>query len=268
MGLVVPTLRSTRRAQTRLGQAILMSAALADFLTLIGVTVVALGFEHGVGWQLAKVPALLLIIALVLLALRQAAWWFPERFERLFSPHDPEELGIRASLALMFVFVGLSLALDVEPILGAFLAGTVFALVFPHRGSLERELSGFSYGFLIPVFFINVGVGFQLGALLEPGALARAGGLILAALAVKLLPSMLLLLQRIPFRETLAAGVLLSARLSLVIAVASLGVQIGILSAEVQASVILLAVLSATLAPTIFRLLAPQLPAPPTSADP
>ncbi|MCA9728010.1 MAG: cation:proton antiporter [Candidatus Eisenbacteria bacterium] len=268
MGLVVPTLRGSRRAQTRLGQAILMSAVLADFLTLLGVTVVALGFEHGVGWQLLKVPALFLIITIFLVALRQAAWWFPERFERLFSPHDPEELGIRASLAMMFIFVGLSLALDVEPILGAFLAGTVFALVFRHRGSLERELSGFSYGFLIPVFFINVGVSFQASALLEPGALKRAGALILAALAVKLIPSMLLLLQRIRFRQALAAGILLSARLSLVIAVASLGVRIGVLNAEVQASVILLAAVTATFAPTLFRLLVPPLPAPDTKTDP
>ncbi|MFQ5948541.1 MAG: cation:proton antiporter, partial [Acidimicrobiia bacterium] len=42
VGLVVPTLRSTRRTASRLGQTILVSAILADFLTLLGVTVFAL----------------------------------------------------------------------------------------------------------------------------------------------------------------------------------------------------------------------------------
>jgi len=262
MGLVVPTLRSTRRTQTSLGQAILISAAIADFLTMLGVTIFALGFEHGVGWQLLKVPALFAIIAGILLALKQAAWWFPEKFERLFSPHDPEEMGIRTSLALMFVFIGLSLALDVEPILGAFLAGTVFSLVFRHRGSLERELSGFSYGFLIPVFFINVGIGFKLDALLQPAALARAGALVGCAVLVKLLPALLLMFRRVPFRDSIAAGLLLSARLSLVIAVAALGVRLNLLDAGLEASVILLAVVTSTLAPTLFRKLAPPLPTP------
>lgn len=260
MGLVVPTLRATRRSRTSLGRAILISAAIADFLTMIGVTVFASAYEHGQGWQLLKVPALLAIMAVVLLALKRAAWWFPERFERLFSPNDPDEMGIRASLALMFVFVGLSLALDVEPILGAFLAGTVFAMVFPQRGSLERELSGFSFGFLIPVFFINVGIGFELRALAGTEAVLRAAALIGLAIAVKLVPAILLTLRRISFRDSMAAGILLSARLSLVIAVANVGLRLRLLDAELEASVILLAAVTATLSPTLFRKLAAPLP--------
>lgn len=263
MGLVVPTLRSTRRTHTPLGQSILISAALADFLTMIGVTLFALAYEHGVGWQLTKVPALFAIIAVILLTLRTAAYWYPEKFERLFRPDDPEEMGIRTSLALLFIFVGLSLALDVEPILGAFLAGTVFSLVFPHRGSLERELSGFSFGFLIPIFFIHVGVSFDVGALIQPQTLAEAGLIILAAFAVKLVPSLFLLLRGISLRETLSAGVLLSARLSLVIAVAALGLRLGLIRPELEAEIILLAAATTTFAPTIFRMLAPPLPLEP-----
>jgi Kef-type K+ transport system membrane component KefB len=39
VGLVVPTLRNTLRMSTRLGQFILIAALIADFLTLVGVTV-------------------------------------------------------------------------------------------------------------------------------------------------------------------------------------------------------------------------------------
>ena len=45
----------------------------------------------------------------------------------------------------MLAFVGLSIALDIEPILGAFLAGTVFAVVFRSRGVLEHQLNGFFF---------------------------------------------------------------------------------------------------------------------------
>ncbi|MEW5975470.1 MAG: cation:proton antiporter [Acidobacteriota bacterium] len=263
VGLVVPTLRNARLAATPFGQLVLISALLADFLTMLGVTTFALIHEHGFGWSLLGIPALLIVTAAILVILKRVAWWYPEWFDRLFSANDPQELGIRASLALMFIIVGLSYALEVEPILGAFLAGTVFALVFRHRGLLEQQLAGFSYGFLIPVFFINVGLSFDLKALLEPGVMLRALALLLAAVAVKLIPSLLLVVRSFTLREAVAAGVLLSARLSLVIAVAALGVRLGLLDQGLRASVIVLAMVTSTFAPTLFRLLAP---APPASA--
>lgn len=266
VGLVVPTLRNTRRTATRLGQFTLIAALIADFLTLVGVTVFALIHEHGLGWRVMNIPVLFMLVAILLIILKRVVWWRPEWFERLFSANDPSELGIRASLALMFVIVGLSYALDIEPILGAFLAGTVFALVFRHRGSLEQQLSGFSYGFLIPIFFINVGLSFELSELLEPGIMVLSLELIGAAIVVKLLPPFLIL-RRLPLREVLASGVLLSARLSLVIAVATLGVRIGLMESGLRSSVILLAVVTSTFAPTLFRFLAPPLPPPQKSGE-
>ena len=266
VGLVVPTLRNTLRMSTRLGQFILIAALIADFLTMVGVTVFDLIYEHGLGWRILTVPVLFLVTALILVILKRIVWWRPEWFERLFSSNDPSELGIRASLALMFVTVGLSYALEVQPILGAFLAGTVFAFIFRHRGSLEQQLSGFSYGFLIPVFFINVGLGFELNVLLEPGVLLLSLELLGAAVVVKLLPPFLVL-RRLPFREVLASGVLLSARLSLVIAVATIGLELGLMGADLHSSVILLAVVTSTFAPTLFRFLAPPLPAPSKASE-
>lgn len=259
VGLVVPTLRSTRRMATRLGQYILISALLADFLTLVLVAMLALIQRHGVTLDLLKMPALFLAIALVLRGLRLAVWWYPERFRRLFTSDDPEELGIRASLAMMLMFVGLSMSLDVEPILGAFLAGTVFALVFRSRGTLEHQLNGFSYGFLIPIFFINIGIGFEIDLFQNWGVLWSATALIGSAFMVKLLPVMVFLLRGLSLREVASAGVLLSARLSLIIAVASLGLELGFLTAEDRAIAILLAAVTSTVGPTVFRLLMPRL---------
>ena len=261
VGIVVPTLRGVRRSNSPLGQAILVSALFADLLTLIGVTIFALVHHHGVGPKLFNLPVLFLGIALSLVLLRRLAWWFPERFERLFTEHDPEEMGIRTCLALMFVFVGLSMMLDVEAIVGAFLAGAVFAMVFRHRGRLEQKMSGFAYGFFIPIFFIGVGMRFDLAAVMQPGVFTGAIALIGAAIAVKVLSAGVLFLRGHSPREVLAAGVLLSARLSLVIAVAELGRELGLLDAATESQVILLALVTSTLAPTIFRALQPPVTA-------
>jgi Kef-type K+ transport system membrane component KefB len=257
VGLVVPTLRGGGWTPTRLGQAILIAALLADFLTLIGATLFALVEEHGYGPELLNFPVLFLVIAVVLFGLRRLSWWFPEKFERLFDPRDPQELGIRMCLAFMFVFVGLASLLGIEAILGAFLAGTVFAMVFRHRGVLEQKLNGFSYGFLVPIFFIHVGTRFDLDALLEPGVVVAAVQLIVAAILIKVVAAVPLLLRGLTVRETLAAGVLLSTRLSLVIAVAELGARLGFLDRRLESEVILLAVVTSTLSPVLFRWIAP-----------
>jgi len=261
VGLVVPTLRSTRRMGTRLGQVILVSAILADFLTLLGVAGFALIEEHGFGLRLLAIPGFILAVSLGLLGMRRLVWWKPEWFNRMFDLDDPEEIGTRASLAIMLVFVGIAIAFGIEPILGAFIAGTGFALVFRNRGTLGQQLSGFSYGFLIPVFFIDVGINFDLDALTEPGAVTGVLILLAAAVGVKLIPSLLLVFRRHSLRESLAAGALLSARLSLIIAVAELGVRLGVIERVDEASIIVLAIATATLAPILFRTLLPPLPA-------
>lgn len=259
VGLVVPTLRSTRRMQTRLGQSILVSALLADFLTLLGVTVFALFEDRGGGAFLLAIPGFFAVAAAILLLLKWLVWWRPEWFDRLFEVDDPEEIGTRASLALMLVFVAVSIAFGIEKILGAFLAGTVFAMVFRNRTALARQLNGFSYGFLIPIFFINVGLHFDIDALREPGAITGMLVLVGVAVAVKMVPALVFMFRRLSLRESLAAGALLSARLSLIIAVAELGVRLDVIDRTLEASIIVLAAVTATLAPIVFRLLAPPL---------
>ncbi len=257
VGLVVPTLRTTRHASTRLGQAILVSALLADLLTLVGVTVFALVEEHGVGLSVLAIPAFFAVVTVTLMVIRRLVWWKPEWFERLFETDHPEELGTRASLTLMLVFVGASIAFGIETILGAFLAGTGFAMVFRNRGVLGQQLSGFSYGFLIPIFFINVGIHFDVEALQAPGAVGRMLTLIGVALLVKMGPALVLFLRRHTLREVLAAGALLSARLSLIIAVAEVGLRLELIDRPTEASIVVLAAVTSTLGPVLFRWLAP-----------
>ncbi|OFW67355.1 MAG: hypothetical protein A2Z12_06530 [Actinobacteria bacterium RBG_16_68_21] len=259
LGLVAPALRDTRRTTTRLGQMILITAVFAEVASIIGIAVLSVIAEVGLGFDLLSIPVLAAVILLVLVLLRRAAWWHPERFERLFRADDPAEMGTRASLAMLFVFVGLSALLDIEAILGAFLAGAVFTFVFRDRGSLEEQLNGFSYGFFIPVFFINVGVEFPLDELGDRRVLQQALALIIIAFVVKVAPSLLLVLRRFPLREALASGLLLAGQLSVIIALADLGLDLGLLSSGLRAGAIMLVAVSAIVSPVSFRLLAPPI---------
>lgn len=142
--------------------------------------------------------------------------------------HSTSQIQVRATFALMVAFIALSRWLGTEIILGAFLAGTVISLLTGREGStLHVKMEAIGYGFFIPVFFIVVGVRFDLPALLASSeALVLVPILLLGAYAVKSLPA-LVYRAYFSWRETLAAGMLLSARLSLIIAAASIALDLG-----------------------------------------
>jgi Kef-type K+ transport system membrane component KefB len=261
VGIIIPALRATGRAASRQGQMTIVIGILAEFLAATGIIVFSVWFTNGWGVEMLAVPLFALILLVSLWLMRTLAWWYPERAQRLFDGHDPDELGIRFSLALLFVFVGLSLALKMDPILGAFMAGAIFAFVFRNSGDLEERLSGFAYGFLIPIFFISVGVRFPLDALSDTSVLVAAISIIAVAIAAKILPAPLLMLRRLSLRDSLGSGVLLAGQLSVIIALAEVGVQIGIISEGLAAGAVLLVGVTALLSPLVFKLLSPPIEA-------
>lgn len=251
--LVLPSMRSAGITGQSIGQAILVAAVVADLVTLLIVAEITIWARDGWGIELIGGPALLVLVVLVLRVLKLVVWWHPQRASRVFEEDDPDEMGLRGALALLLVLVGVSAALGVEPILGAFLAGGVFALLFQPPTGLRRQLSGISWGFLIPVFFINVGLRFDVAALTDPDLLRRAGVIVVVALLVKFLPAMLYLFWGFSLRAASAAGFLLSARLSLVVAVATVGMELGLLTQQDRAIAVVIAAATSITCPVLFR---------------
>jgi Kef-type K+ transport system membrane component KefB len=256
VGLVVPTLRSDRVLSTPLGQDMLMAALIADFATLVAVSIAELWLRVGVDVQLLAFPLFVGLVLVAFALLRAGAWWWPERFARFFDRYDPEALGVRFAIAMVLAGAGLATALGIEPALGAFLAGTGVATVFRRRGELDHTLDGLAYGFLIPIFFIGVGISFSLDAIADPAALGFIGLLVVVAFAIKLLPALLVYGRRYGLRAATSAGMLLSARLSLIIVVARIGVELGVVTPDLEAMIIVLAAATATFAPIGYRLVA------------
>lgn len=264
LGVVVPVLKERGLQASRFGQYLLVASTLADFVTLVLLAVVIAMLSGGLTLDLLLVLVLLAIFGLLAragLLARRAAW-----FQRLL--HEISEaagqMRVRGAFAIMVAWVALSGALGVEVILGAFLAGALIRLLSgEHDSLLHEKLDAIGYGFFIPIFFIIVGVRLDLQAVLSSRqALLLLPLLQAIGLLVKLLPAGLL---RLVFnnRETLAGGFLLSARLSLIIAASAIALDIGAIGEDVNAGVVLIALVSVSLTPVVFNRLLPQAAAAP-----
>jgi len=267
VGMPLAILQETKRLHSPVGRHVLLTASIGEFISILGIT----GFEllaedaplsHR-AVRVAKVLLLFIFSAVVIRWARAAVWWRPEPFRRLTQHHDVAELGVRTGLLVMFAFVVIAAMLGVEAILGAFIAGALVAFVLREKHTLESKLAALGHGLFIPIFFIVVGVRFD-PRLLDLAAVRDALALVVVAAAVKIVPSLIFASRELDLRERLAAGALLSAPLTLVVAIGMIGRRLGAVDERQQAAFILLAMILSVGFPIAFRVL---LRTPPAQAD-
>jgi Kef-type K+ transport system membrane component KefB/Trk K+ transport system NAD-binding subunit len=259
LGIVVPVLKERGIAPTRYGQLMLVTALIADVVTLVLLSVSFGILQKGFALQLILILSLVLIFAVFL------------RMGIVFSKVPglkkvvqelstaTAQIRVRGAIALMVAWATLAHALGIEVILGAFLAGVIVSIIAgPEEAVLRDKLDALGFGFFIPIFFISVGSRFDLNVLIgSQEALILFPLLLVAAYVVKVLPA---LVYRLAFswREGLASGFLLSSRLSLIIAASALAFELGVISEGVNADIVLVAMVTCTLSPILFTRIAPH----------
>lgn len=255
--LLMAVLRELGRLGSPTGRRLVTLAALGEVVT---VGVIAL-FELLGGHEAASVGAAVRLILPVLgvvfvgVLLRAAAWWYPSFFTRLVASEDPQELGVRVGLGLMFIFVGLAILGGIEPVLGAFLAGLTLAYVLRDKGALEHKLGSMAYGFFVPVFFVSVGVRLELSGPQLLADLPFVLSLLAVMLAAKAVSGLYLLGSGVRARHALAGTLLLASPLTLVIAIADLAGRAEAITGRQETAVVAAGMVASLLFPTLARLL-------------
>lgn len=251
LGVVLPTLKEENLTSKTIGQTILIIAVIADLATMIllAVYVTFNSDEDGNMW-------LLLILFAVGVLLYFVAKWFSKVSFFKSMLKGSIQIDTRAIFALLIVLVGLSESVGAENILGAFLAGVLISLLSPNPDTIQK-LDSFGYGFLIPIFFVMVGVNLDIWSLLsDPTTLLLIPLLFIALVISKVVPVMILK-RWYDWKTVLGAGFLLTSTLSLVIAAAEIGKRIGVISEQKASTLILLAVITSIITPILFKKIFP-----------
>lgn len=252
LGVVVPTLKEAHIMKTVIGQIILLVAVIADLVTMILLAVFVSLHEGGKGntWLL-----------LILFAAGIALYFIGRRFKnRTFieaMSTGTVQIGTRAVFTLIIVLVALSETVGAENILGAFLAGVLVSLLSPNQ-ELVHKLDSFGYGFLIPIFFVMVGVNLDLWSLFSDKKLLLLIPLLLIGLLLSKLVPVYLLQLWYDRKTVIASGFLLTSTLSLVIAAATIGERMKIITPQMGGTLILVAVLTSIFTPIVFKKLFPK----------
>lgn len=257
IGLLFPVLKETGLLEKDTGQMLLIVGSIGEVVSLLGLTVFILYYRSGFSWEalqhLGEIGAFIVLAYVIYKLFRLVVWWFPGLVRPFLQGGDPTESGIRANFVNMFVFVALAALLNMELIIGAFLGGMAFALIFKRRAEIQHRIGSFAYGFLIPVFFIEVGLRFDIKDFINLQVLAMALVIAFIIFAVRILAVPVLLFSNLTLMEIILVPISTSFSLTLLAAIATFGLEQRIIPRDQAASILLAALLTAFIYPALLK---------------
>ena len=258
---------------TPVGSIAIASAAVADvsaWCLLAVVVAVARGGEAGDRLFIMAVPACAYVMGMLLIVRPALRVWQRRRQRRheeaLASGRESARQGRAAAGgeaigASVLLALGSALAtemLGVHALFGAFLAGAIV----PREDGLAHDLAGRLEGMvatvLLPLFFASTGLRTQIGLL--HGSLWLAAGVIVAAAMVGKIGGAAgaARFTGMPWRESLAVGVLMNTRGLMELVILTVGLEIGVLSPPLFAMMVLMALATTIMTAPLLALLTPR----------
>ena len=260
VGIVLPVLKGRGEIKNRYGQMILVAAAVADIFSIILFTFTAFIIKNGFQAELLYILGLFTILIVFYLLgskLKNVAFIKKHAFQ---LSHSSSQIGVRGTILLIMIFVVIAQFIGEEAVLlGSFLIGLVLSTMLHHeRSVMLLKLDGMGFGFFIPIFFIMVGIEFDPLALMEfdQSLIWFLVLLLISLFAVKFFPS-LLWRQLFGIKKAMAGGFLMSSRLSLIIAASAIGLEMGVITPGLNASFIIMAMITCFVSPVLFNWMSP-----------
>jgi Kef-type K+ transport system membrane component KefB len=276
LGVIIPVLADVGELNTKFGQLVLAAASIADFGAVILLSLFFSG-ESGPGSTAVLLSVFVGLLLVTYFVVRTAERSKRVEEDLLRLQDSSAQIRVRAAMVLMVAFVALAEGLGLEVILGSFAAGALLALLDQDRRvthpNFRTKLESIGFGFFIPIFFVTVGIRFDLQALLDdPSNLAMVPIFLAAMLAVRGLPA-LIYRGFLGGRRATVAGVLQATSLPFIVAATAIGMELGAVgSAEASALIAagLLSVLIFPLAGLVLlrRAMTAEGKAPPVPAEP
>jgi Kef-type K+ transport system membrane component KefB len=150
------TLMELKVLRSRVGLGLLGAAVFDDILVILFLSAF-LALETGTGGWGAVVWIFIRMLIFLGLSVIIGLWILPRLVRKI--THLPISQGALTLALVVMLLYGISAEVigGMAAITGTFLAGLMFARS-PEKERVERGVSALSYGFFVPIFFVNIGL--------------------------------------------------------------------------------------------------------------
>jgi len=244
------TLIELKALRSRVGFGLLGAAVFDDMLVILllsGFIALQLG-----GSTLEIIIVLVKMIVFLSLSIAFGIWILP-KISRKVQSLPIAQGSITLAIIIMLVY-GISAELlgGMAAITGAFIAGLMFANT-KEKNEIERGLRSLSYGFFVPIFFINIGLHVDvrgmntltLWILILITIAAIIGKILGAGLGAKL--------GKFSWLESLQLGIGMMSRGEVGLIVATVGLQENLLNPDLYSSIVGMVLITTLITPPLLR---------------
>jgi len=251
LGTLLPIVRDAGVLRTAMGPVLLSVGAFGEFGPIVAVAVLLTNRDARLTFLL-----LALFVGVAVVAALLAMQVHPPRFVALMRRHlhSTAQLPVRISFLLVILLVYLALKLSLDVLLGAFAAGVVVRLFIKGEDSepIQSKLEAIGFGFLIPIFFIESGITFDLHALIhQPRVLILVPAFTALFLVTRGVPTWAFFRGVMTKAEAGALAVLSATGLPLIVVITTLGVEEHRMKPQNAAALVAAGMLSVLIYPMI-----------------
>ena len=250
VAVIIPTLKELK-TEARIGSLMTPSIFLADVISLIFLAVLLKPLV-----DMSPVPLEIFPIALIAF-LVITLYLMPKLQERLMSwcsEKDEFSSQIRTIFITVAIVAILAEFIGIHAMVGGFLAGLSLSKMLETQKHLQENIVTISYGFLIPIFLLYVGMTTNITTLFTPGD-AILTLLIIISLITSKTVSGFLGGRLLGFSKRTSAGMgfMTTAQLSTTLATATVATQYGIFSDDLLTAIVVLSIVTIIIAPILTR---------------
>jgi len=251
LGTLLPILRDAGALRTAIGPTLLSVGAIGEFGPIVAVAILLTNRDARLTFFL-----LALFVAVAVVAALLAMQVHPPRLVALMRRHlhSTAQLPVRISVLLVVLLVYLAIKLSLDVLLGAFAAGVVVRLFIEGEdsGPITSKLDAIGFGFLIPIFFIESGITFDLHALVhQPKVLLLVPMFTAIFLVTRGIPTWAFLRRVVTKAEASALSVLAATGLPLIVVITTLGVDEHKMKPQNAAALVAAGMLSVVIYPIV-----------------
>ena len=255
LGTLLPILHDNDMLAGQFGRYVLAAGAVGELLPIVAIS---LFLTDRAQWAALISIAAVCVVALLLTFLPRVVGEDRLRAVIEQGQRSTAQTTLRWSVVLLLLLLLAAARFGLDVVLGALLAGMVLRRWTRRMGvavtSLEEKLDALGYGFFIPVFFVTSGMTLDVKSIvLHP---FRLIAFFLLLLVVRGLPSLLVYRRALPRRQRLEMTFVAATTMPLLIALAEIGLNDGVMIPANAAALVGAGVLSVLVFPSIAAALA------------
>ena len=252
-GTKVKVLMDLNCLNTRLGAVMLAAGAIDDIFEVLFLSVVVIFAKGGNLFDLAMIPVEIIIFLLV----AYLSFKVMSKVLRALDKKPGEETGL-FSIVMIFILLlaALSESLNVGYLIGAILGGFLLQISLKeiskqNRKDLVNVVKLIALGFIVPFFFVNVGLTFDLTTLLSNTPLIIAT--ILIAFFGKMIGTLIIKpVSTLSWKQLYYIGWAMNSRGAAELVIALIAVQYNLIPLEIFSALVAMSIVTTLIFPPVL----------------